>query len=667
MNVYQPLSDPAGNRTRVWTVFHLNLMFSSIEEEARPLVIKRCYWPLLRAAEACRFPIGVEMTGYTLATINKLDPAWVAKLRELISTGLVEPIASGEAQLIGPLVPAAVNAANLKLGNRTYENLLGQVPKLALVNEQCFSLSMIDHYIDAGYGGFITDWDNVYLANPDWDPALRYLPQAARSASGRTLPVLWSLTVAFQKFQRLAHGADDRAGYWQWLNRELERGVSAINLYCNDAEIFDFRPGRFETEPKQGDGSEWNVIENLFADLRRDRRIACHLPSDILAGFPADPDRALTLSTASIPLPTKKQEKYNVLRWAATGRDDIGINSRCLALARRLRESLSASDEDWRELCYLYASDFRTHITDRRWTAYRKRLINFERRWNHGEAARVNIRRPNEKNDIRLEPRPDGLMLIETKEMGVELNAKRGLALHRVWSATDPKQWLFGTIPFGYYDDIRLGADFYSGHIVLQQPGKAQVTDLSPVEAWLREEGEWLSICAKAETGLGPVEKEWRLYRNAPRLDLLYRFDWETLPLGVLRLGHITANPEAFDPDTLWYETHNGGSKPERFLLNGTDFDHGRPVSHMVSASTALGMTEDVLTFGDDKRVVTIRAQREQSAIVPMIVWRHLRQGFFFRVAFSAAEIDDTAKSGDAARNETWPQTLAFSLTLGNA
>lgn len=661
-----PRSETAEKPTRIWTVFHLNLMFSSIEEEARRSVVERCYWPLLRAVEACRFPIGVEMTGYTLSALNKLDPAWVAKLRELIDTALVEPIASGEAQLIGPLVPAAVNAANLRLGNRSYETLLGKRPSLVLVNEQCFSLSMVDHYIDAGYKGFITDWDNVYLANPDWDPALRYLPQTASSATGRTLPVLWSLTVAFQKFQRLAHGADDRAGYWQWLNRQLSQGIPALNLYCNDAEIFDFRPGRFEAEPEHAGGSEWSTIENLFMDLRADRRIACHLPSDVLAAFPPEANEPLMLATAAIPLPTKKQEKYNVLRWAATGRDDIGINSRCLALARRLRDSLSASDEDWRELCYLYASDFRTHITDHRWAAYRKRLSTFERRWNHGEATRSTIRRQGEKEGIRLEPRADGLMLIETKSMGVELNAKRGLALHRVWHCEEPEQWLLGTVPFGYYDDIRLGADFYSGHLIFQQPGKAQITDLSPVESWLRDEPEWLSIYAKMDTVLGPVEKELRIFRDTPRFDLLYRLNWTGLPLGVLRLGHITANPEAFNPDSLWYATHNGGGDPERFVLNGTDFDHGRPVSHLVSASTALGMTEDVLMFGDDRRVVTIRAQREQASVVPMVVWRHLRQGCFFRIAFSAAEIDDTAKSTDETRSESWPLTLAFSVTLGN-
>jgi hypothetical protein len=44
--------------------FHLNLAFSSIEEERRDAVIASCYHPLLDLCEN-RGPLGVEMSGYT--------------------------------------------------------------------------------------------------------------------------------------------------------------------------------------------------------------------------------------------------------------------------------------------------------------------------------------------------------------------------------------------------------------------------------------------------------------------------------------------------------------------------------------------------------------------------------------------------------------------------
>src|SRR6478736_1820786 len=104
---------------RVFAVFHLNLAFSSIEEERRPEVIARCYWPLLKLAE--QHPhIGIELSGYTLEEIARLDPVWVRKACEMIAAGQIELIGSGYSQMIGPLVPARVVAENLRIGNEVY-------------------------------------------------------------------------------------------------------------------------------------------------------------------------------------------------------------------------------------------------------------------------------------------------------------------------------------------------------------------------------------------------------------------------------------------------------------------------------------------------------------------------------------------------------------------
>jgi hypothetical protein len=43
-----PAAEPES--LHLFAVFHLNLAFSSIEENERPLVIERCYWPLLALA-----------------------------------------------------------------------------------------------------------------------------------------------------------------------------------------------------------------------------------------------------------------------------------------------------------------------------------------------------------------------------------------------------------------------------------------------------------------------------------------------------------------------------------------------------------------------------------------------------------------------------------------
>src|SRR5262249_30168514 len=144
---------------KLFALFHLNLAFSSIEEEQRGDVIARCYWPLLHLAEA-HGPIGIEATGFTLEEIAKRDPAWIEKARALIGRGKVELIGSGYAQIIAPLAPARVTEENLALGNRTYEELLGVRPMLALVNEQAYSGGLVGLYLDAGYRALLMDWDN---------------------------------------------------------------------------------------------------------------------------------------------------------------------------------------------------------------------------------------------------------------------------------------------------------------------------------------------------------------------------------------------------------------------------------------------------------------------------------------------------------------------------
>src|SRR5258705_2190294 len=90
---------------RVFAFFHLNLAFSSIEEERRAEVIARCYWPLLRLAKK-HLHIGIEVSGYTLEQIALHDPAWIAQARALLAQNKIELIGSGYSQMIGPLVPS---------------------------------------------------------------------------------------------------------------------------------------------------------------------------------------------------------------------------------------------------------------------------------------------------------------------------------------------------------------------------------------------------------------------------------------------------------------------------------------------------------------------------------------------------------------------------------
>ncbi|MEE8557648.1 MAG: glycoside hydrolase family 57, partial [Myxococcota bacterium] len=320
----------------LFSVFHLNLAYSAIAESQRAEVIERCYWPILRMASD-RCPIGVEASGYTLETIARLDPGWIEEFRGQLNAGRCELVGSGYAQVIGPLVPWRVNAANLRIGLETYESLLETRPVIGLIGEQAYSSGLASQYGQAGYQALIMEWENPASAHPEWKSEWRYRPQMARDSRGESIPILWSSAIAFQKFQRYAHGElslDSLVGY---LRDQAGPGRPLFCIYANDAEVFDFRPGRYETEPALAEEGEWVRISRLLDRLSTLDAFRFCCPSEGLEYLRRDAE-PLCLESAEDPVPVKKQRKYNVTRWAVTGRDDLGINTACWRIYRSLVE-----------------------------------------------------------------------------------------------------------------------------------------------------------------------------------------------------------------------------------------------------------------------------------------------------------------------------------------
>ncbi|MEI6727041.1 MAG: glycoside hydrolase family 57, partial [Actinomycetes bacterium] len=298
---------------QLYTAFHLNLAYSSIEEEQRAEVVRRCYWPLLSMARDLDLPLGVEAPAYTLEAASSADPSWLAELRALVNDGPCEFVGSGYVQLIGPLVPAAVNAAALRLGNVAYARMLGARPDIALVNEQAYSAGLVRHYVDAGYRAIVMEWDNPAASHPEWEAEWRYLPQVACGQHGGEIPLLWNKSLAFQKFQRYAHGEIEIDEYLEYLGSHVAATPRAFPLYGGDIEVFDFRPGRYRTEAELTEGVEWQRIRRLFETLLCDERFEFVAPSAVLdmLQLPGAGNR-LHLESAEQPIPVKKQGKYNL-------------------------------------------------------------------------------------------------------------------------------------------------------------------------------------------------------------------------------------------------------------------------------------------------------------------------------------------------------------------
>src|SRR3989338_2744734 len=191
------------NQLNLYAIFHGNLQFSSIERSDFNRAIDECYWPLINIVEKIKgLKIGIEFSGETLLEINKLDTRLIHKIKELAKKEKMEFIGSGFTQAIFPLIPYEVNVKNVEFGRDVYQKILGISPKIYFVNEQTVSDGIIDVYKNSGINSIISDFDS----SPEdirFDFNNLYSPAHVISQSKCKLKVLWSSSIAFQKFQRL--------------------------------------------------------------------------------------------------------------------------------------------------------------------------------------------------------------------------------------------------------------------------------------------------------------------------------------------------------------------------------------------------------------------------------------------------------------------------------
>lgn len=362
---------------RLFTAFHGNLDFSALPDADRPLVIARCYWPILRLPEELGIPIGFELSARTLRTLVAEDPEWVKRFRGLAERGLVEPIASGWAQIVAPLAPVEVNRANLRLGRRAYEQLLGFAPETWYVNEQTFADGLVALYAEIGAKQVVMEWNNPASRRPELRP-LRCRPVRFADPGGAGPALLWNDSVVFQKVQRVVHGEvpfEDLEGLLDRL--EAMPGAESLCLYGGDVEIFDYRPSR---SLPAGAGAEANReserLVGLFRRVAEDPRFRFTLPRRIVDPAIGLPE--VELGSSADPIPCKKQPRYNPTRWAVSGRDGFGMNTRCHELVRselaatRLAPG-SAGENRSEDVVDLWRSDFRTRATE-------EKIVEFETR-----------------------------------------------------------------------------------------------------------------------------------------------------------------------------------------------------------------------------------------------------------------------------------------------
>ena len=640
-----------------YIIFHLNLAFSSIEENKRKDVINNCYWPMLKLIENTNICIGVELTGWTLKQILIIDKKWVHKFKYLLSENKCELIGSGWSQLIGPLVPYEVNIWNHKIALEYYQKVLKARPTIALVNEMAFSSSLVDIYKEVGYKGFVMDRDNVKLAL-GLENENDIIPTHALGNNNISLPVLWSDSNLFQKFQRVVHKDITVKEYLEYIKEKIKNKKNKIlPIYTNDIEIFNFRPGRFTTESSLDKLDEWERIELLLNSIKSFKSFSFNSPTNILKIINKSKKNISKISTIKYPIPVKKQLKYNINRWAVSGRDDLWLNTKCFQIYKHYINSKENNKQKWTNLCEFWSSDFRTHITETRWENLNKELFKFNKLSNFKIKKRPILKKIN--NYILLKDEENIYWEIKTKNISLLLNIRRGLTIKSLAFKSQNYDKVIGTLNQGHFDSIKYGVDYYSGGILVEMPLlREKNTDLDFVIPNVINLNNDLVLEATITNKNFTIKKIIKISLIEEKIELTYDFINFKRPVGIVRVGLLTFMND-FLENLQKIHCYNGGKKRESFDLN-MNCEHGGAVSTFVSSTTSLGLSGGIIQLESKNNSLYFIWDNALCAAAPMFKFLNIGDKILSRLAFSLCELDDTTK----ANGHLLPFTFSISTKL---
>lgn len=368
----------------LYTSFHSNLKFSSIPEDQYSSVLDKCYWPALDLLKDYNVNLGFEFPASTLEIIDGMDDGFTSTLKRCWSKSRSEVIGSGYSQNIFPLIPSKANLINLIQGNKVYEEILGKKPVTAYVNEQTYSDGLVGLYKEAGYQNLIADWDNANKYN-NFPKYYKYGPKILVGADKSKINLIWNSTIAFQQFQRYVQNKLSFEDYIKYLNSHYSKENNrSFLLYAYDLEIFNYQPGHGDLLKSKNPSNETDRINKLFEYLEDAEHIEVITPNEVVKKFKSQNE--VSLGTTEYPIQSKKQFKYNVTRWAVSGRENSRINSQCYYIFELLNNieflngivhnkvEKSKLEELWLELTNHWSSDFRTHTTDKKYMNFRNKL-----------------------------------------------------------------------------------------------------------------------------------------------------------------------------------------------------------------------------------------------------------------------------------------------------
>ena len=275
------------------------------------------------------------------------------------------------------------------------------------------------------------------------------------------------------------------------------------------------------------------------------------------------------------------------------------------------------------------SSDFRTHITEKRWTEYLERLNKLQTLSNERKISRNYLL----TNQTEFQ---DGTIYCQ-------FNNLKGMTVERI--GLNNKPYLFGKVAHGFFSRMDMCSDWYSGNTVFQPPGKSQTTDLSKTDILRAEDNLSTSFQCKNNFLEGAIEKTFTFSKNQSTLEVDYGFHLTPLSIGSLRFCYLTFNPDEIDENSFELTSHAGGIEPSIYKLPKKEFNHGENPTNVVSSNNLIPVTENYFTIKTKTYLLKVEILSATHTPGLMAKFKKSKEGNLFRLFFSLSEYDETRKS----------------------
>ena len=233
---------------------------------------------------------------------------------------------------------------------------------------------------------------------------------------------------------------------------------------------------------------------------------------------------------------------------------------------------------------------------------------------------------------------------IETDEVKLILDLRKGATIRELsFPKIYPKR-VAGLVPHGYFQNPKLSPDWFSSSCAFEAAEDRKYTDLSPTKIFVDKKPNkgYIQVMAKIKTQICDIEKVYNIYKNQPRVDLEYTFNFKKTGVKSARVGSITFDPLNFDSKNFWYSAVNGGKQKELYYMQDKQISQDGLISFRISSRGCLGSTQEWVAAGDNKKGILLRWDNSEVASCPILHFENTPQGLYGQIHHSFAESDET-------------------------